>query len=150
MCDFSKGLILCKCANETIRFRDKDNLRYVNGEVKVIPNKKNENIPLIFIWQLFRHAGKVETSEIGRYLVPGDDLGNSLNAEWIELNLNLTNCFDFEYIPNEGDNLVISRNVKWGTYISFIFRDKAWNIDHYSPFEDDRQNFLHGKLKAPE
>lgn len=150
MCDYSKGIKLCKCQNEKIQFREIDRYRYVDGEVKKVPNKRNENIPLIFIWQLFRHEAKIETSEIGRYLVPSDDLGNSLNAEWIAFNLNLANCIDFEYIPHEGDNLIISQNIKAGSHISLIFKDKVWTVAHYNPFEDETQKFLQGKLRVPD
>ena len=79
--------------------------------------------------------------------MPSDDLGNGLNEEWIALNLNLCNCFDFTYNPMNGDNLFIMQNIKFGPYISFIFENGEWKTGHYSPFEDHLDQINSGKLK---
>lgn len=147
MCDFSKGITFCKCDNEKIAFRDQDSFIYNNGNLVKQPNKRNEKIPLIYIWKLYRHAGKYDQLEMGRYLMPSDDLGNGLNEEWIALNLNLCNCFDFTYNPMNGDNLFIMQNIKFGPYISFIFENGEWKTGHYSPFEDHLDQINSGKLK---
>lgn len=87
---------------------------------------------------------------MGRYNFPNDKIGERLNADWIALNLNLEHCFDFEYIPQEGDNLFIQYNVNLGPYISFIYRDKEWIIDHYSPFDVKTELVLRGRVVANE
>jgi hypothetical protein len=110
MCDFEKGFRLCSCGSEPIKFREQELYRKVKDELVKIPNKKNDKIPLIYIWSLSRFEGMNESPEMGRYILPTNDIGQGLNAEWIALNLNCGNCFDFEYEPEEGDNLKIHQN----------------------------------------
>jgi hypothetical protein len=146
MCDFTNGIKLCSCNGDIIKFRVREFYHKIKGELFRIPNKQNESIPLIYIWQLFRYVGKEETYSLGKYIFPTDDIGNGLNAEWILLNLNVENCFDFEYIPYEGDNLFISQNVELSKYISFIFQNGEWIIEHYDPFSDITEFILEGRV----
>jgi hypothetical protein len=147
MCDFTKGIRLCKCNSETIRYRDQDRYRIIRGESVKYESKRNAKIPLIYVWRLYRYAGKTFSSEIGRYLVPSDNIGNGLDEEWIQLNLNYENCFDFDYVPQEGDNLEIAQNVKDSRYLSFIFKNGEWVADNYDPFQHDRTRITRGKVK---
>lgn len=147
MCDFQNGIKLCTCDSEKINYRSQDLYRKVKGKLVKIPNKKNDEIPIIYIWHLFRYIGKDEiNSEIGQYMFPEDDLGNGLNAEWVALNLNVENCFDFDYTPSEGDNLFITQNIELSPYISFIFKKGEWIIDHYYPFTEIIEHILQGKI----
>ena len=147
MCDFTKGIKLCSCENETIKFREQEFYKMVKNEHVKIPNKKNENIPIIFIWRLFKLKSKNDNNEIGRYMLPSGDIGNGLDAEWIALNLNLENCFDFDYTPEEGDNLFIQTNEIASAYISFIFTNNQWIIEHYDPFTWYTKHIKDGIIK---
>lgn len=147
MCDFNKGIKLCTCNGEKIKYRKQDLYKKIKGKLVKIPNKKNDEIPIIYVWHLYRYIGKDEENyELGRYIFPTDDIGNGLNAEWIALNLNIENCFDFEYIPNEGDNLYITQNIELSPYISFIFKNGEWIIDHYDPFSYITKHVNEGKV----
>lgn len=147
MCDFTKGVKFCTCKKNEINFRYAEYYKKVNGELVKIIDKRNEGIPLIYMWRLFRHIGKKKDwLEVGRYMLPTNDIGQGLNAEWIALNLNVENCFDFDYTPQEGDNLFITTNVILGPYISFIYRNNEWICDHYDPFTDDVEHVQDGKL----
>ena len=152
MCDYTNGIRLCSCEPHKIAFRNPEQYRLPRGERMLIPDKKNDKIPLIHIWELFRVKGVNEDSwmEIGRYMIPHESLGKGLDAEWIALNLNMENCFDFEYQPQEGDNLYIRQNVRRGPYISFIFRSGEWKVDHYSPFKYDIEQVQRGVVKEIE
>lgn len=104
----------------------------------------------MYIWHLWKHTGTDENnSMIGQYIFPTEDIGNCLNAEWIILNLNYENCFDFKYTPSEGDNLYITQNIELSSYISFIFKNGEWTIGHYSPFSDILQLISSGKIVEP-
>ncbi|WP_326982953.1 hypothetical protein VUJ46_22865 [Chryseobacterium sp. MYb264] len=150
MCDFTKGIKLCICNGDKIKYRQQDTYKKVKGELIKIPNKKNDSIPLIYIWHLWKHIGVDKSnSMIGQYIFPTEDIGNGLNAEWITLNLNCENCFDFEYTPTEGDNLYITQNVELSFYISFIFKNGEWTADHYSPFSDITELISTGKIIEP-
>ncbi|WP_300486006.1 hypothetical protein [Flavobacterium sp.] len=135
MCDFTKGIKLCSCESGTIKFREKEVYKKSGDQLIPVKNKKNDTIPLIYIWQLFRFVEEYkDCAMLGRYITPSDSIGNGLDAEWIALNLNCENCFDFDYTPQEGDNLFIQQNVILGPYISFIFKNGEWIIDHHDPF----------------
>lgn len=147
MCDFNNGIKLCTCNGEKIKYRQQELYRKVKGELVKIPNKKNDSIPIIYIWHLFRYIGQNEENfELGQYIPPTDDIGNGLNAEWIALNLNVENCFDFEYIPSEGDNLFITQNIEFSPYISFIFKNGEWVVEHYDPFSENIKHIFEGKV----
>ncbi len=135
MCDFTKGIKLCSCESGTIKFREKEVYKKSGDQLIPVKNKKNDTIPLIYIWQLFRFVEEhKDCAMLGRYIMPSDSIGNGLDAEWIAFNLNYENCFDFDYAPQEGDNLFIQQNVILGPYISFIFKNGEWIIDHHDPF----------------
>lgn len=137
MCDFTKGIRLCTCVEEKIKYRKSDTYRKIRGQLVKIPNKKDDDIPLIYIWHLWKFKGiDTDSAMLGHFLLPDDDIGNGLDAEWIALNLNVTNCFDFDYSPTEGDCLYITQNVEMSSYISFIFKSGEWIKGHYDPFSD--------------
>lgn len=146
MCDFSKGFKLCSCSNEKIKFREQQLYYKVKGELVKVKNKKNDQIPLIYIWQLYRRIGEYEDFMLGSYKMPSEDIGKGLNAEWIALNLNVENCFDFEYSPEEDDNLIIGQNEILSPYISFIFKKGEWIIEHHDPFTIKTKDLKIGKI----
>lgn len=124
MCDFDKGFILCKCRpatsvthhNKSKRARQTDRIEYV--------------------WTLNRFQGSSTDQEIGKYLFPINDLGSGLTTEFVLSEMNKKNCFDFDYTPMEGDNLVL--NIKGSSSrMEFIFKNGQWDSDHYSPFDDE-------------
>jgi hypothetical protein len=53
--------------------------------------------------------------------LPGNSIGNGLDAKWIALNLNSENCFDFDYTPQEGDNLFIRQKCNLRPVYLFYF-----------------------------
>lgn len=145
MCDFEEGFKLCTC-EEKIEHREIPLYHKKKGKlVEVKKNKKQP--PLLFTWVLKRYHGKSKELEMGRYMMPVSDLGKGLNAEWIALNLNCENCFDFEYTPNEGDNLYFQQNVILGPYISFIYKNGLWEEDHYNPFDEVTEMIKEGLIK---
>lgn len=144
MCDYNNGIKFCSCDNEKIKFREPR--VFIKKKGKMVEKEKNFEIPLEYIWTLFRFHGTKKVTEMGRYIMPIDDLGNGLNAEWISLNLNCENCFDFDYQPKEGDNLKIHQNVILSPYISFIFKNDEWIIDHHNPFSTRISQIKEGRI----
>lgn len=129
MCDFEKGFKLCSCKLEIPKIqKNKKSKKY-----KDIPVQKSD-----YRWVLSRLAGiRDETNDEflieGEYSMPSKDIGKGLDDEWIMLNLNLENCFDFEYCPMEGDSLSFFSNANF-EYLSFIFKNGNWIIAHYDSF----------------
>ncbi len=142
MCDFDKGFILCTCKDKPI-VHNKNSRRY---------KKEQANVPTLYRWYLSAFNGYI-SEEIegapmmeGIYEFPAENIGKGLTEEWVLLNLNDRNCFDFDYTPQEGDNLVINADQKSWIYLSFIFRNQRWEIGHYEPFDSIRTMKIEGKI----
>jgi hypothetical protein len=139
MCDFEKGFILCTCEDKEKPIIHNKNSRR---------NKKNQiNDSQVYRWYLYEFVEKHALMMIGRYLLPTSDLGNSLTAEWVLLNLNERHCFDFDYTPKEGDNLIMRAKHLAGLHLSFIFREGIWLEDHYDAFNYTLKLNLEGEIK---
>ncbi len=94
-------------------------------------------------WSIYRYLGKSDGSERGRYKLPIRDLGKGFNANFILDHLNSENCFDFEYTPTEGNELVITSD---GTmdWIGFLYKEGQWEIGHYNPFHFETERIHDG------
>ena len=147
MCDFEKGFKLCICG-EKIKFRETPFFHKRNGKLVEIKNKKKQP-PLQYIWILSKYKGKNTEVELGTYMHPTSDIGKGLNAEWISLNLNCEDCFDFDYSPNEGDNVYFQHNFYSSPYISFVYKNGLWEENHYDPFDEITEKFKEGFIKTP-
>ena len=135
MCNFNKCFILCKCNDPKVIVHNRKSRR----------NKDKKTLE--YAWTLSRYLGKSEDDEMGRYVMPIEDIGNGLTTDFVVNELNIRNCFDFEYTPNEGDNLEITR-FESNDRIEFIFKNGKWIDDHYSPFFHETEKFDNGKLKV--
>lgn len=140
MCDFSKGFILCKCNDPKVVVHHKKSKRR-----KKNTKQSGTDTSIEYQWTLFSYLGPRKEREMGRYIFPASQLDKGLTASFVEEELNNRNCFDFEYQPKEGDNLII--NTSTGSdRIEFIYREGIWEEDHYSPFFDDYEKFDNGIL----
>ncbi len=135
MCDFENGFILCSCneeSNETTLNSDKET----------------------YVWELKTLKETIPARGITQF--PISDIGMGLNAEWVLLNLIDRNCFDFDYQPLEGDNLIMysnnSANDKASfsnqpAYLSYIYRNEEWVEDFYMKVGQLTQLKNKGKIK---
>ena len=139
MCNFEKGFILCTCEED----KEKPVIHNKNSR----RNKKNQtNDSQMYRWYLYEFVEKHALRMVGKYVLPASDLGKGLTAEWVLLNLNDGNCFDFDYTPKEGDNLVIRASHRAGLRLSFIFREGTWREDHYDVFNYTLKLHLEGEI----
>lgn len=123
MCDFSKGFKLCTCAALEAKLEQPPR--------NIKPRKKRSKAASeegLYHWTLRRMAWKNDIVVIGRYILPSESLEHGLDAEWVMLNLNCENCFDFSYTPQEGDWLRISSadTSKQYQYLSFMVVNGVW------------------------
>lgn len=139
MCDFTKGLKFCTCDPVTGN---------ITHNKKSRRNKDTSgSFPKEFTWTLDRYVTTLETDFIGSMRMPQDNLGNGLSEEWVLLHLNLENCFDFDYIPHEGDRLMIRDKDDSYQYMSFIFKGNSWIADVYIGFGDVLEEKKRGFVK---
>ncbi|MBD2206969.1 hypothetical protein H6G33_31345 [Calothrix sp. FACHB-1219] len=142
MCDFDKGFILCTCKDkEKPIVHNKNSRRY---------KQEQPMIPKVYRWYLStfkRYKSDDEPLMEGLYELPAADIGKGLTDEWVLLNLNYRNCFDVDYTPQEGDNLVIQDAHKEWVYLSFIFQNGGWERGHYDPFDTVQTLTMNGEVK---
>lgn len=138
MCNFENGFILCTCEAEKPIIHNKHSRRH--------KRKQKENAD-IYCWFLSSFKEQFESIMEGLYELPAKNIGEGLTEEWVLLNLNVGNCFDFAYIPQEGDNLVIKSMAKPYVYLSFIFQEGEWRSGHYNVFNHILELKLKGELK---
>lgn len=138
MCDFEQGFILCTCENKPQQIvHNKHSRRYKNS-----PKTEEEG----YRWFLSSFVNTFEPMMEGSYEPPSRELGGGLTEEWVLLHLNYGNCFDFDYTPSDGDNLVI-RPANSYKYMSFIFRKGEWVSDRYDGFSTILELRLKGEIK---
>ncbi|WP_238178487.1 hypothetical protein [Calothrix sp. 336/3] len=106
--------------------------------------------PKMYQWYLStfkRYKSDDEPIMEGLYELPAADIGKGLTEDWVLLNLNDKNCFDVDYIPQEGDNLVIRDAHKQWVYLSFIFQNGGWERGHYNPFDTLQTLIIKGEVE---
>jgi len=129
MCQFDNGFKLCSCIDTTNNFEESED---------------------IYIWELLTI---VEMELIrGRY-IPPQDIGNGLEIEWVLLNLNIENCFDFDYKPNNDDNLIFYKkpskndaNIQTGLF-SLIYHEGQWK-EYYDFGNDTKVHKKSGTIQS--
>lgn len=134
MCKTNNSLKFCTCLEE----KDKAIIDIHNSlekfQKKQLPGSKDP-----FSWVLYEYKGTVHSDLIGMLNMPSDKIGFSLTEAYVLTQLNSDNdCFDFEYVPVEGDNLQINfqRNKYWTEFLSFIYRNHQWEADSYYTFTE--------------
>jgi len=133
MWDFDKGLKLCTCE--------------VSPELELTQDD--------YLWEV-RTLDRTEWAQ-GRCRIPSQDIGNGLEHEWVELNLNCESCFDFDYQPNEGDNLVIFTYLMLDShlegqrlrshFLSFMYKNNVWVEGFYDDISEISKLKYKGKVK---
>jgi hypothetical protein len=144
MCKTTKNIRLCTCL--------------VDGNIKTVIHHKNARRQKkdrlldsnnAYKWTLYKYVGLQELTIDGMLLPPSDKLGEYLTNETILSELKNETCFDFEYQPNDGDNLLIyceSKSVY--SFLSFIFRANQWEADTYDSFTHKTERINYGKVVA--
>jgi hypothetical protein len=148
MCEVTRELKLCSCsAGEKIEIIHNKNSRQ---------HKKymDEQYLRRIVWTLDRYVGEHYLGMDGMMRAPADKLDDIFTAEYVKDELNRRNCFDFDYIPNEGDYLVMRYNLTKKKakgrelhYTPFIHRAGKWTIDRHSGFHIKTEEIHHGQLK---
>ncbi|MBF7091290.1 hypothetical protein IUY40_07040 [Flavobacterium sp. ALJ2] len=135
MCDTGKEIKLCTCVP--------------NGINSIVHNKKSRKFKKLrneFTWTLKKYVGDSDFTMDGMIIFPLDALSEDLTNKKMLVALNSKNCFDFDYIPNEGDNLRIDTPHTNQKFLSFIYRKGEWVPDFYDGFRDKTEKINYGKV----
>ncbi len=136
------SIILCTC----------DNLQN-----KRTPIHENMNVRMTVKWTLFRFLKEEWSGMDGMLLEPAKAFSTTLTDSFFRDQLNMGNCFDFDYRPNEGDcimfDLLLSKKAKHRSgdnipkFISLIYRNQSWIIEKYDNFYTKLEKELSGLIK---
>lgn len=146
MCNTKNELKFCTCLEASDKAIIDLHKRLDKFQRKQIPGSKEP-----FSWVLYEYKGTFASSLEGMLNMPSDKLGKFLTEDFVLSQLNsYNNCFDFDYIPKEGDNLQINfqRNSSWTEFLSFIYRKNNWVADSYYTFTERIEPVNYGILKV--
>ena len=148
MCEINNNLKFCTCLEKKDRELINLHKRLEKFQKKQIPGSKEP-----FSWVLYEYQGSDDSDLMGLLNMPSDKIGSFLTEDYVLSQLNSKeNCFDFNYVPKEGDNLQVNfqRNKYWTEFLSFIYRDKKWEADSYYTFTEKIEPVNYGILKVDE
>ncbi|MCL9806559.1 hypothetical protein NAT51_13570 [Flavobacterium amniphilum] len=121
-----------------------------NGANTIVHNKKSRRFKHNrekYTWTLDKYIGYAKYPMDGMLIYPDHDLAENLTTETVLEELNSKNCFDFDYNPNEGDNLRIYNPEKYiRKYLSFIYRNGKWMADSYNGLIEETEKFNYGNI----
>lgn len=152
MCKRDIGLKLCSCGQNSIRVIQ----NLFSEEIKCLEKKETLDV---FGWTLDQYLGEEWIGMDGMIYMPENKLTDELTEDFFLKELNENECFDFEYIPSEGDNLIFQlkyifdrkgrrkKNTRMG-FISFIFKGEKWTISSYNCFYDKTERMKEGVVKV--
>lgn len=139
MCKVGKKITFCSCKNEP-----KETVHHKKSKRW---KAKNPAPPTHYVWTLVQFAGHYEEIYMeGEIATPSSQLDECLTNEFVLEEINSRNCFDFAYIPKEGDSLGIRRSDRW-TFLSYIFAEGTWEVGHYSAFYTRTEKIDSGEVK---
>lgn len=145
MDNFSEGFKLVLC-DEPIKYRQQESYRKIRNELVKIPSKQNLNIPIKYTWKIYRMISENKEFELCSFLRPTNNIGCGLNEEWVELILNFEKVFEFEYLPQFNDNLILETNEYFSPYISLVFKNSEWKIGYHIPFRYEIEEIFRGQI----
>ncbi len=138
MCKDNQVFKLCTCAPLTATVHNKNSRRAKRERADALPIKDTT-------WHLQRFIQNIESGMEGLPMMPVYKLNDDLTSNYVVSQLNAQNCFDFDYVPNQGDNLTLRSD---GDFMSFIYGARGWEIRSYDPFRDRLQGFAQGKMNC--
>jgi hypothetical protein len=123
MCKQNERLTLCTCEDESEPDRP------------------------VLKWKLYKATGP--RYQMGRAVPPPDTLGQGFTADRVLKDLNSGNCFDFDYVPVDGDSLTIGRDGSNSLHLIFSFSQGRWfKSDVFALPEPPRRSMAEGDASA--
>lgn len=100
-------------------------------------SRKNKHLPKVneyeFHWTINGNTGLIiepNTQEFEVFMHPKKDIGFGISSEYVLEILNGENVFDFEYVPEELDELEIFEKTPLTPYLLFSFQNGGWIAEH--------------------
>lgn len=153
MCKRDFDIKLCACTDDSTKRIQELYKQEINSLGK-------KEFLKVIKWKLSKYIGREWSGMDGMMIMPTDKITEELTEEFLIEKLNQTDCFDFDYYPNDGDHLIlevgwlfnhrgkrIKRQVEY-EYSSFIFRDQKWISETYNVFYEKTEMFKQGMMQT--
>ena len=156
MCENKKSITFCTCNEKA----SNDALKSKVESFKVLGNEEEYN-KRVYYWILERTIRKRTNEErsmiMGELFRPSKKLDEELTAEFVVEELNKNAEFDFEYIPEDGDELLIGIGYKFAQFedysrpflprpMKFVYEKKEWFFGYVNHFEYEQIELNKGKI----
>ena len=139
MCSKLEGFKLCTCDAAPVIHNRKSRRNRKVGAVE---------LAVEYALDLRRYIETVPSSMVGRTMMPSCDLGEGLTEDFVVEKLNTSNCFDFDYVPQERDSLRIHIKGSRSRYMAFGYENGQWTIGlNYEAFDNVLEDIGEGQLK---
>lgn len=125
---FEKGVILTKDFPEKVIIHNKKSRR--NKHLLNIINYE-------FHWRILKKGPPFKEWHLESKMHPKDSIGNQLNNSFLIEKLNTDYIFDFDYEPEEFDNLQILEISPGYGYLSFVYTNGEWIKDYPHYFHEN-------------
>jgi hypothetical protein len=136
MCKDNQVFKLCTCV--PLKGLTKNARRARRKQAKALPIQDTT-------WLLQRFVQNIDANVRGMPAMPATQLNQELTNTYVVSQLNARNCFDFDYLPSQGDSLTLQN--KSGA-MSFIYGEQGWAIDDYDPFFTKLSEIAQGNMSC--
>lgn len=158
MCKTKNKIVFCSC-NEKISIAS---LISKSLEASDMIDNKEEYNKRVYYWFLERTIRKRKNKErnmiMGELYKPSKKLDEEVTAEFVIDQLNNNAEFDFNYIPEDGDELLIGIEYKYTQFknysrpflpnpMKFIYQNEEWFFGEIDHFEYKQIELGRGKMK---
>lgn len=135
---FKNGLILTKDFPQKVIIHNKKSRKNKH----LLKNKDFE-----FHWKILKRGNPWESDgAFYTYIYPKESIGFELTNLLLIENLKSNEIFDFDYDPEEFDNLQIFEKTPLSPYLSFVFRNGEW-INEFPHFNFENSLKHNGYVK---
>jgi len=155
MCKEKKHIVFCTCND-----REDNRLKLKAQAFKILGDKEEYN-KTYYAWTLVKTIRKYTEEEkstiIGQMFSASKKLDTELTAEFVVKQLNEKADFDFEYIPEDGDELSVRLSYKYVHIknhdrallpppMNFVFENEEWYFGYIDYFEYKQETIDSGKV----
>lgn len=135
MCRIDKEFMMCTCMP---KLKEQQPVRH-HKKSRRWKKKQGEPVkpPFRWTWKLLRYAGPKAIQMDGMLMEPNIDAQDLEDKAYILKELNRRNCFDFDYVVEEGDCLEISAQHSFLKSFELIFSQGRWVEGGYDPWQDE-------------
>lgn len=157
MCENKKHITFCTCVEKASDNR----FEAIIASFKILGNKE-EYLKTNYTWSLERVIRKYSLEErtmiVGELGMPSKMLDTELTAAFVVNELNKKVEFDFDYAPQDGDEITIGLDYRYKEIenharpslpspMNFVYENEEWYFGYVNHFEYQKRTINKGKIE---